>query len=109
MIRLQTQLDPPPNDRGQDDRRGEISGQFVIAGCDAAPILEAAERAFDDVSSSVGGLIERMAFFPPRVLLDLRLGAAFPQEGPECIAVVGGVAEQHLRGGDLFDQPLGGR
>jgi len=69
---LRTQLYPPKQHGGDNDGRAEVSGQFVIAGCDPAPVLEAREGPFDDVASFVGRLVERMEVFTPGVVFDDR-------------------------------------
>ena len=51
----------PCDDGGERTRLGEIvSSEAVVSGCDASPILELAEQAFDDVSALIGGAIERV-------------------------------------------------
>src|SRR3974377_1439995 len=37
-----------------------VWSEAVVSGCDASPILELAEQAFDDVSALIGGAIERV-------------------------------------------------
>ena len=107
--RLQTQSNPPSDDSGQDDCGGEISGECVVACCDAPPVLEMAERPFDHIAASVSGPIERVELLSGRVLFDLRGGAPIGQEGPERVAVIRGITQQSLRGRDFFHHALGGR
>ena len=66
-------------------------GEFVVAGGDAAPVLEAAEGALDDIARPIGGFVEGMLALAGRVGGDDRLAAAVPQPGAERIAVVGGI------------------
>jgi hypothetical protein len=60
--RLQTQSGPPDDDGCEHDG-GEVGCELVIAGCDASPIFEAAEHAFDEIALAIGNLVERMIFF----------------------------------------------
>src|SRR3954454_6811022 len=56
--RFRTQLGPPDEDGGQDDGSTEIPGEFVVAGCDPAPILDPAKGPFDDVAGFVSIFVE---------------------------------------------------
>jgi hypothetical protein len=51
-----------PCDQSDDEgnRRRIICSQSIISCCDAAPVFEPAEEAFDDVSSSVCFSVERI-------------------------------------------------
>jgi hypothetical protein len=62
-FRLQTQSGPPDQDGCEHYRGGEVGCELVIANCDASPILEAAEHAFDEIAAAVGDLIEGMKVF----------------------------------------------
>jgi hypothetical protein len=44
----------------KDDGGEEVSGKTVVAGCNASPVLHAAEHAFDDVAAPIGGAVERI-------------------------------------------------
>ena len=66
-------------------------GEFIVAGGDAAPVLKAAESAFDDIPGPIGGFVEGMFALAGRVVGDDRLAAAVPQPGAQGIAVVGGI------------------
>ena len=59
------------DDRGEDDAGAVVAGVLVVAGRDAAPAREPAERALDDVASAVGLAVERR-----------RSPAAGPAPGP---------------------------
>jgi hypothetical protein len=54
----------------------EIPGEFVVSGGDAPEVLEPAKAAFDDISASVGALVEAMDDDTVRFVGDDRLGAA---------------------------------
>jgi hypothetical protein len=50
----------PRDDYSCESEAGEVvSSEAVVSGCDASPILQLAEHAFDDVSALIGGAIER--------------------------------------------------
>ncbi len=66
-------------------------GEFIVAGGDAAPVLKAAESAFDDIPGPIGDFVKGMFALAGRVVGDDRLAAAAPQPGAERIAVVGGI------------------
>ena len=56
--RLGTQLGPCDDDSGESEAGDVVSSESVISGRDASPILEAADHAFHDVSTLIGGAIE---------------------------------------------------
>ncbi len=62
--RLGTQLGPCDDDGGESEAGEIVSSEAVVSGCDASPILELAEQAFDDVSALIGGAIERVWHAP---------------------------------------------
>ena len=92
--RLQTQSGPPDDDGCEHDGGGEIGCELVVAGCDAPPIFEAAEHAFDEIALTIGDLIEGMMFFPSWVVRDDWNSPALSQEAPQPIAVVSCVRGQ---------------
>ena len=94
QTRLQTQSGPPDDDGCEHYRGGEVSCELVIASCDASPILEAAEQAFDEIAAWVGDLIEGMKSFPRRVVRYDGDSPALLEEATQAIAVVSGVASQ---------------
>lgn len=57
MARAETQLQPERD--GGDERHAceEVGGKFVIAGCNAAEVLDLAECVLDEVATSVALLI----------------------------------------------------
>ena len=55
--RVQTQSSPPDDDCGDSDGGGEVPGELVVAGGDPAPVLQAAEAAFDQVPATIGSLV----------------------------------------------------
>ena len=99
---------PPDGQNGKNHRAGEVPGEFVVAGCDASPVLQAGEGPFDDVPPLVGPFVERVDVLPGWVLLyDRRRFTAF-QERSESITVVGGVRQQGSSGRKRREQ-IGGR
>jgi hypothetical protein len=63
----QTQSGPPEDCGGEGDSGGEGGRKLVAAGCDASPILQAAEHALDEVALAVGDLVERVTVLPGRL------------------------------------------
>jgi hypothetical protein len=94
LPRLRTQSGPPDDDDCEHDGGGEVGCEFVVAGGDASPILEAAEHALDKIALAIGVLIERMKSLAGRVVRDDRNRAAFEKKATQTIAVVGGVGGQ---------------
>ena len=89
--------------------------EFVVAGSDAAKALEPVEEAFDQVSGSVGGAVERT--LTGRVPVRMRRRDELPAERPRMVAarpaLVGAVGDElrpaRLRT-ELFEQmPAPGR
>ena len=50
LPRAQTSSEPERHSGGEGDTREEVGGEFVVAGVDAAEVLEAAEGVLDEVS-----------------------------------------------------------
>ena len=57
-VGLGTQLGPGDDDSGESEAGEIVSSESVVSSCDASPILQLAEHAFDDVSALIGGAIE---------------------------------------------------
>ena len=47
-------------DRDESERGDIVSGQAVVSCCQASPVLETAEEAFDKVAMPIDGAIERV-------------------------------------------------
>jgi hypothetical protein len=92
-----TQSDPPGDEYGDADGGGVVDGELVVAGGDAAPVLEAAEGALDQVAQSVGERVERMAALAGRVVGDDRQRAAGDQELPEGVVPMAGAQREGER------------
>jgi hypothetical protein len=51
FTRQRTHSDPLDNDRDESERGDIVSGQAVVSCCQASPVLETAEEAFDKVAT----------------------------------------------------------
>lgn len=72
----------------------EVSGELVVASCDAAKILEAAKAALDGVAALVGSLVERMDDNSIGFVGNDRRCAVFDDLGAQPVAVVALVGEK---------------
>ena len=102
--RLQTQSGPPDEYSCEHYCRGEVSCELVIASCDASPILEAAEHAFDKIAATIGDLIEGMKSFASWVVRNDGDSPALFEEATQAIAVVSGIAGQAAARWNSADQ-----
>ena len=68
-------------------------GEFVIAGGNTPPVLEAAEGALDDIACPISDGVEGMFPFTRRVVGDDWLAATGPQSGAQRVAVVGSISQ----------------
>tara|TARA_B100000378_G_scaffold247279_1_gene219255 strand:- start:583 stop:1083 length:501 start_codon:yes stop_codon:yes gene_type:complete len=66
----------------------EVGCELVISSCDASPILEAAEGAFDDIPALIGLRVEGLDLFSGWIVGDHRLGTARDEESAKRIAVI---------------------
>ena len=80
-----------------------VLGEFVVARGDAAPVLETAEGALNDIALPIRHGIERMSALPGRIVGDDRLAPAPPQPRSEGITVVGRIRQAAL-GSQVGDQ-----
>jgi hypothetical protein len=85
-----------------------ISGEFVIAGGDAPPVLEAAEHASDEVSSFAGVAVERLWALSGRVVGHDRRRALVDEEPAQAVGVVGAAGGAEAGRRRLGDQDEGG-
>lgn len=67
------------------DNSGDVCRQLVASSGNAAPILEPAERALDEITPLVGALIERVEALAYRIVGDCRQGSATEQEAAQHI------------------------
>ena len=74
----------------------KVSCEFVVAGGNAAEILEPAKTALYDVASSVGLFVEAMERNAVGFIGDDGLGAPFDDLRSEVIAIIAFVAEQSV-------------
>jgi hypothetical protein len=57
LPRAQTCLEPERYSGGEGDAGEEVGGEFVVAGVDAAEVLEAAEGVLDEVTAAMTFLV----------------------------------------------------
>ena len=76
------------------DGSQEISGELVVARCDPAKVLEAAEAALDDVATFVGAFAEGMDYNAIGFVGNDRRCAALDDLGAQSVAVVALVGEK---------------
>jgi len=60
MIRLGTHSNPCDHYGCEGETREIVLRIAVISGCDASPVLELAEHAFDEISAFVGPAVQRI-------------------------------------------------
>ena len=89
---------PPCECCGEENGRQVGVGALVVAGCDAAEILESAEHALNQISGTVGARVIGMGMLAGRVGRDHGLGSALGEPVPQFARVVGAVGEQALGG-----------
>jgi len=81
-------------------------GELIVAGCDAAPILEPAEAALDDIAFLIDFLVVTDFRFAIGFARDDGLDAAGLKKGTQCIAVIALIGEQSLDPRDEADTVL---
>lgn len=106
--KVRTQSGPPDDCGRQHDGGMKVSGQLVIAGCDAPPVLEASKHALDKVAAFIGIAIERLEVLAGRVVWNDRRGSAFDQKVSKPVCVIGGVRRAGSRRRQRLQQRLGG-
>src|SRR6266581_902090 len=82
----------PDDEASQRYADGEVGGELVVTGGDAAPVLEPAEHALDQVAQLVGVRIERMVVLAGRIVGNDGSGAALDREQPAPVAAIGATA-----------------
>src|SRR5262249_55541543 len=87
-------IDPPDSDSGKESACDEVSGELVVAGGDAAKVLEAAEHALDQVALAIDALVVGEERFAPANRGDDGLDGLVGEHGAQWIGVVGLVADQ---------------
>lgn len=66
----------------------------VVSGCDASPVLEAAEEAFDDVPASIDTLVERVRCATRSGRGDDGFDAPILEPVAQAVGIIGFVGEQ---------------
>src|SRR5262245_46917625 len=106
--RLQTQSGPPSDGGCQGDGGVEVACEFVIAGGNAAPILETTEGALDHIAMPVSGAVEGVQAFADGVVWNDRPGSPAAQELAQGIAVIGRIGSALPGGRQLRDEACSG-
>ena len=78
------------------DEGEEAGGGFIVAGCDAARVLELVEETLDAVAYSVEQWIDRALNLAIALCRDDRIGAVEPRVLANGVAVIASVGEQRL-------------
>ena len=88
-------------DGGDEGGSGEVVvGASVVSGGDASPVLDAAEHAFDTVTTFVGEPIEGDWPGASSAGWDDRLDLVLGEKLPDRVGIIGLVAEQAARRAD---------
>ena len=85
-------ISPDPEACGGESAGGEeVSGEFVVSGCDTAEVLELVEEAFDEIALTIEPPIDRALYFAVPLGRDVSLtattGDEFYQVSPVITAV----------------------
>ena len=108
-MRLVDRIKPPYDDGGDEDSGEEVPCEFVVAGCDAAEVLDATEHAFDEISLAVGDGIVRDQGFSSRVAGDDGLGSPIGDQVAQPVCIIGRIGKQPGEGADRRDEGRGNR
>jgi len=108
-LRVGTQSDPPGYCGSEEDGSGEVCREFVVTGCDAAPVFQPAEHSLDCVAEPIGLTIEGMSVLSGRVIGNDGPRAASDQEEAERVAVIGGIGGAQPGRRERLDEGLSER
>lgn len=86
------------------DCRQEDVCAFVVAGCDASEVFEAAEHALNDVAAFVSILVVTMRMFACRIGRDHRFDTPPGEFIAQAVGVIGSVGQQASRMAHHADQ-----
>jgi hypothetical protein len=89
-------LSPCDDYRGESETGEIVSSEAVVSGCDASPILQPTEQAFDDVAALIGGPIEGVWSAPRGRGGNGRSDLPLLQPPAQTVRVVGLVRQQAL-------------
>ena len=89
-------LAQPEDGGGECDDGAVVSSGFLVAGSDAAELLEPGEAAFDEMALLVELPVERVLGGSRGVVGDHRLGIHGGDDCPEVVGVIGGVSQHDL-------------
>src|SRR5260370_20724966 len=93
LPRAQTSLEPERQSGGEGDAREEVGGEFVVAGVDAAEVLEAAEGVLDEVSAAITFLIVADGALAAAAAGDDGNGASVAERAPQLVGIVAFVGQ----------------
>src|SRR5690606_32104243 len=94
----------------EEDASHIVGGELIVSGCDAAPILEPAPEAFDEVSGAIGLAVVGDGRFAAAGRWDDDFGALGCDGGADGVAVVPTVGKQPVEAAaGRFDQRWGHR
>ncbi len=107
--RVETQSAPESNDGGEGESRGEVSGEFIVAGGDPTEVLQSAEGRLHPPALAVALLVEPDLMLARASAGDDRRGAVRAQVFSQPVGVIAFVGDQaadltgrlgqHIRGG----------
>lgn len=70
-----------------------MGGEFIVASCDAAPLFELGEEAFDAPALLVGDTVVGSSVLPISTRWDNRFATLLAHESAQAIGVIGSVGE----------------
>lgn len=98
-------LKPYPEARGREQDGGEeVSGRFVVAGRDAAEVLQLVEEAFDEIALSIDCAVDRALNLAVTAGRDMSPPAAAFDQIDQGASIISAIGDEIAAGFDLFDQ-----
>ena len=104
ILRVWTQSQPEGVDGGDGDGVEEGAGELVVAGGDAAKVLEAADGGLDPPALAVATLVVADRHGTVAAARNDGTGAGGAQAGAQAISIVGTVGDQATKGAGLGQQ-----
>ena len=104
LARVRTQLGPPCEGGGDDDRSEVVGGELVVSGSDAAEVFEASEHAPDAVALAIDPRVVRDRWLATGARRDNGENTSLGQELAKGVGVVGLVGDQPPQGPGKGDQ-----
>ena len=84
--------DPDPSG-GEGDGREEVSGEFVVSGCDTPEVLELVEEAFDQIALAIEPAVDRALYFAVALGRDVSFAAPAGDELYQVLPVITAVGD----------------